>query len=46
MLSLEFMGFKQMLLLKILRKQGIMVRRGAKPKNRNQTFGEMIGSNG
>jgi hypothetical protein len=39
-------GFKQMLLLKILRKQGIMVKSGAKPKTRNRTFGGMIGGNG
>jgi len=42
----EFMGFKQMLLLKILRKQGIMGESKVKPKSRNWTSGGMTGGNG
>jgi hypothetical protein len=38
-------GFKQMLLLKILAKQGIIAKSGAKPKSRNWTSGGMKDSN-
>jgi hypothetical protein len=39
-------GFRQMLLLKILAKQGIIAESEAKPKSRRWTSGEMKDGNG